>query len=274
MNNNEKNPLETTTYGFGEIIKDAVQRGMKKFLIGIGGSATNDCGAGMAQALGFEFFNNDRKLISDKMNGRLIGEISEIKNCKFEELNQCEFTVACDVKNPLLGNNGAVYNYAKQKGAKKEDLSLLENNIKNLNDAFENDLNKYVKNINGAGAAGGLGAGLAAFLEAKLVSGSKLLLEIVKFEDQIKDADLIITGEGKIDSQTKNGKIISEILYIAKKNEIPVYGICGIYDKSENYDNEFEKIVQLVDFGDSKDTINNPEKYLKMAVDDLPFDFK
>ena len=262
LNDIEKNPLKTTTYGFGEMIMDAIDHGIQNFVFGIGGSATNDGGTGMAQALGYKFYDISNNLIYEKMNGSLIGEISRIAPSNLPELN---IKVACDVKNPLLGKNGATFIYARQKGAK--DLQHLESNMTNLEKCFKKDLGKNVSEIKGSGAAGGLGAGLMAFLDAELVSGSKLVLDSVNFDKIIQDADLIITGEGKFDSQTSDGKIISEIVDRANSNNIPVYSIFGIMDNSGS--EMFEKSIQLIDFANAEETMKNPEKYLEMATREL-----
>ncbi len=270
LNQKDKNPYKTTTYGFGELILDAINKGIRKFILGIGGSATNDGGSGMAQALKFEFYDKSGHKIKDKMNGDLIGNCSEIKSSKIEKiLKQCQFLVACDVSNPLLGKTGAVYTYAKQKGANEEDLPILENNMANLNRLFFSDLNMNVQHAPGSGASGGLGGGLLAFLNAKLVSGSELILDTLDFEDRIKNADLIITGEGKMDFQTLHGKIVSEIVKKAKQNKIPIYGICGILENSDQYLNDFEKVTQLINFSNVKETMKNPEKYIELAVKEL-----
>lgn len=171
--------------------------------------------------------------------------------------------MACDVKNPLLGCYGAVYTYAMQKGANVQELPFLENNLSHLADCWSRDLGKDVVNIPGAGAAGGLGGGLMAFLNAKLVSGAEFLLNVLNFDQQIENADIIITGEGKIDSQTSHGKIISEIMKRANQQNIPIYGICGILEKGFDSDN-FDKIVELSEFGD--DSFRFPDKYIDKAI--------
>jgi len=262
LEEHEKDPLKTSTFGFGEIISDAIGRGIFDFVIGIGGSSTNDAGAGMAQAHGYKFFDSYGQLITDRMNNELLGQLSKITSLNLPKLN---IKVACDVKNPLLGDSGATYTYAKQKGAR--NLEVLEKNMLRLQKLFVNDLQKDIANIPGSGAAGGLGAGLMVFLDAELVSGSKLVLDVLDFDNKINDADLIITGEGKFDSQTEHGKIISEIIVRAKSKNIPVYGIFGIMENSES--KLFEQSIQLVDFADVDETMNNPEKYLKIAVNKL-----
>lgn len=264
LTDDERNPLNTTTYGLGELIKDAIDRGVKTFVLGIGGSATCEGGAGMAQALGARFFDQHGKLLAQPITNRILSkcttvDISELKN----NIAGCEFKVACDVTNPLLGKNGAVYIYGPQKGAGVEELPILEANIAKLHKIFISELGKNVAEISGAGAAGGLGAGLIAFLNARLKSGSKYILNILEFEKRIQTANAIITGEGKIDNQTINGKIISEIINKAEKIGCPVYAICGINELFEQ--NYLKEIVSLVSFADRKSAINEPEEYIKLA---------
>ncbi|MBN2282098.1 MAG: glycerate kinase [Candidatus Marinimicrobia bacterium] len=268
LEDHEKNPLNTTTYGLGEMVLDAINRGINKFVMGIGGSATNDGGAGMAQALGFQFIDRYGKTITAKMTGKLLGKVASIKAPILPLVN---LKVACDVWNPLLGEKGTVYTYAKQKGAEEDDLPILENNLRHLNQLFHHDLCRKIENIPGTGAAGGLGGGLMAFLDAQLVSGSNLVMDTINFDEKIKNADIIITGEGQYDSQTSQGKIVSEILNRAEKNNVPVYGIFG---RMEGPGNEiFNKSVQLVDFATSEETLKYPVKYLKRAVNQLFKDF-
>ncbi len=231
----KQNPLHTTTYGTGQLILDALKSGCRNFIIGIGGSATTDGGSGMAQALGVKFFNKTGKEITYPMNGRLIGKCESFSMDDIHPaVKNSRFTTACDVDNPLLGAKGAVYIYSTQKGATEEMLSILEANMKHFYSIVEHTLDISVIEYPGAGAAGGLGAGLIAFLGAKLKSGVNIVLNVVEFEKQTKDADLIFTGEGKIDSQTPFGKTITGILKIAKKNHIPVIAIAGKVDNDIN----------------------------------------
>ena len=229
-----QNPLYTTTYGTGQLIKDALENGYRKFIISIGGSATTDGGAGMAQALGVDFYDEFGKIINKPMTGELIGKCSDISIDNLHStIKDSNFIIASDVNNSLLGKNGAVYVYASQKGASQNELPILENNMRQFYELVEKKLNVNVKNISGSGASGGLGAGLMAFLGAKVRSGIDIVLDIVKFEKKIQNADFIITGEGKLDIQTINGKTISGILQIARKNNIPVIAIAGIVENEK-----------------------------------------
>lgn len=227
----KRNPLCTTTYGTGELIAAALDRGCREFIIGIGGSATTDCGAGMAQALGVKFLTANGQEIKDLMNGGLMGKVAEIDLTNLRpEIQQSRFTVACDVTNPLLGPQGSAYVYAPQKGATPEIVEELEKNMSVFIDILEATIGKSVRNIPGAGAAGGLGAGLLAFLEAQLKSGVEIVLEASHFSEKIRGADLIFTGEGKIDYQTAFGKTISGVAREAKKQNIPVIAVGGAVD--------------------------------------------
>jgi glycerate kinase len=231
----ERNPLKTTTYGTGQLIKDALDKGYRNFIIAIGGSATNDGGAGMAQALGVKFFNANKQEIADKMCGGNLNKVSSFDlNSIHSAISQSQITIASDVKNPLLGPNGCTYVFSKQKGANSEMIDVLEKNIDHFYSLLEKTTTKVVRDIPGAGAAGGLGAGLLFFLNAQIQSGIEMVMNASKFEEQIKDADLVITGEGKIDNQTAFGKTIAGIAAIAKKQQIPVIAFAGIVDNADN----------------------------------------
>lgn len=227
----KRNPFLTTTYGLGQLICHALDRGIRKFVIGIGGSATTDGGAGMAQALGVKFYDKDGIEIQDFMNGKLNGTC---RNLSIENIHpaiaESEFRVACDVKNPLLGPKGAVYTYSQQKGASVEQLPELERNMTNFNRIIETQFKRNFSDNPGAGAAGGLGAGLMAFLGATLESGIELILDSVQFDRKLSGCDLVITGEGKIDRQTLQGKVVTGVTSRAYKYSIPVIGVCGILD--------------------------------------------
>ncbi len=221
-----RNPLNTTTYGVGEIIKEAIKKGCRNFIVGIGGSATNDCGIGMLQALGFEFYNKENKLVG--LGGKELNEIKYIKtNNRLKELDKCKFRIACDVNNPLYGENGAAYIYGPQKGATEEIVKELDEGLRNFAKVVKSDLNKDIANVEGAGAAGGLGFGFLGFLNAKLESGIKIILDEIKLEESVKDADIVITGEGRLDNQTAMGKAPIGVAKLAKKHNAKVIAIAG-----------------------------------------------
>ncbi|ENY8473769.1 glycerate kinase family protein [Clostridioides difficile] len=221
-----RNPLYTTTYGVGEIIKEAINKGYRNFIVGIGGSATNDAGIGMLQALGFEFYDKNNKLVG--LGGKVLNEIRHIKiENRLKELDECKFKIACDVNNPLFGKNGAAYIYGSQKGATSEIIEELDNGLRNFSKVVKNYLSKDVANVEGAGAAGGLGFAFLAFLNSKLESGIKIILEEIKLEEELKDADFVITGEGRLDNQTAMGKAPIGVAKLAKKYGVKVIGLAG-----------------------------------------------
>lgn len=221
-----RNPLNTTTYGVGEIIKEAIEKGCRNFIVGIGGSATNDCGVGMLQALGFEFYDENDNLVG--LGGKVLKQIKRIKtDNKLKELDDCNFKIACDVNNPLYGENGAAYIYGPQKGATKEIVKELDKGLKNFAEVVNKDLGKDIAHIEGAGAAGGLGFGFLGFLNSKLESGIKIILDEIKLEEVVKDADIVITGEGRLDNQTAMGKAPIGVAKLAKKHGAKVIAIAG-----------------------------------------------
>lgn len=221
-----RNPLNSTTYGVGEIIKEAIEKGCRNFIVGIGGSATNDCGVGMLQALGFEFYDENDNLVG--LGGKVLNQIKRIKtDNKLKELDECNFKIACDVNNPLYGENGAAYIYGPQKGANEEIVKELDKGLKNFAEVVKKDLGKDIADIEGAGAAGGLGFGFLGFLNSKLESGIKIILDEIKLEEVVKDADIVITGEGRLDNQTAMGKAPIGVAKLAKKHGAKVIAIAG-----------------------------------------------
>jgi len=222
----KRNPWLTTTYGTGELIKAALAHGIKKLIIGIGGSATNDGGVGIAQALGVSFFDKAGLEI-----GRGGGALSEIQTIDLSGLitrnTSLSVEVACDVTNPLTGELGASRVYGPQKGATESMILALDQGLKHYAAKIKEYLGKDVNNIAGAGAAGGAGAGLLAFLDANLVKGIELVINHSGLEEKIKAADYIFTGEGSIDQQTAYGKTISGIVTLAQKYNKPVIAFAG-----------------------------------------------
>ena len=224
---NKRNPLITTTYGTGQLIKVALNQECRKMIIGIGGSATNDGGAGMLQALGVKLLDREEKEVG--FGGGELKKIVKIDiSCMDNRLFDIKVLVASDVNNPLCGPQGASRIYGPQKGATPEIIEELDKSLAYFAELIKRDLNKDVKDMPGAGAAGGLGASLMAFLNAELRPGIEIMIEAVKLEQAIKDADLVITGEGKIDSQTIYGKAPIGVAKIAKKYNIPVIAVAAI----------------------------------------------
>jgi glycerate kinase len=222
----ERNPMKTTTYGTGQLIKAALDYGSRKLIIGIGGSATNDGGTGMAQALGVRFLDAEGKEIG--FGG---GELSRIAKIDVSGLDprvkEAEIVVACDVKNVLCGPQGASAVYGPQKGATPEMVKILDENLRHLAWIIKRDLGKDVLEVPGSGAAGGLGAALIAFLDARMKPGIEIIMEITKFEKKLKEADMVITGEGSTDSQTLYGKVPLGIGRMACKWRKPLVCISG-----------------------------------------------
>lgn len=222
----ERNPLRTSTYGTGEMIVDAIKRGCRKFLVGIGGSATNDGGTGMLRALGFRFLDAEgNELIG---GGEILERIDQIDaSTARAELAECEFIVACDVTNPLYGPEGAAYVFAPQKGADAAMVERLDLGLRNYARAIERFNGVQVDAIAGAGAAGGLGGGFKALLGARLEPGIDMVLNAMQFSKIIAGSDLVITGEGRIDRQTTMGKAPSGVLREATAQGIPTIAIGG-----------------------------------------------
>lgn len=221
-----RNPLLTTTYGTGELILDAISKGCIKIILGLGGSATNEGGAGMASALGVKFLDESGYDIG--MGG---GELGRIKNIDVSRIDprvaNVEIIAAFDVDNPLCGEKGASRVFGLQKGADEKMIELLDKNLLHYSEVIEKTLSKSIGEIPGAGAAGGLGAGLVTFCGAKLRKGIEIILEMAGAEEKIKAADVVITGEGRLDGQTIYGKLPVGIAAIAGKYGKPVFAICG-----------------------------------------------
>lgn len=222
----KRNPLNTTSYGVGELIKAALDRGAHNFIIGLGGSSTNDGGIGMAQALGAEVRSASGRSLP--FGGR---ELAEIENIALENidprLHSCTFTIVSDVRNELLGEAGATYVYGRQKGANSTMLEQLENGMKRYASILERDVAQGVSHIEGAGAAGGLGAAFYAFLKADLRPGINYMIELMELEKEIAKADFVFTGEGKIDAQTLSGKVAFGLAQLAQKYEVPLLAFVG-----------------------------------------------
>lgn len=226
LSQEERNCMYTTTYGIGELIIDAIHKGASKIILGIGGSATCDAGIGMAHALGYDFSDKQGNVLSP-IGANLI-DVAHINDSRvLPELQNITFLVACDVTNPLYGPNGSAHIYASQKGASEDEVLLLDKGLRNYATVVNRYVNSNVQEIEGGGAAGGMGVGSSVFLKATLTSGIDLIKELAAFEEAIQGADWIITGEGQLDEQTISGKTISGVLETAKKYKIPVAAFCG-----------------------------------------------
>lgn len=222
----KKNPMSATTYGVGEMIRDAMDKGCRDFIIGIGGSATNDGGIGMLRALGYEFTDENGEDAGE--GGQALSKVAAIhKGGVCEELKECRFRIACDVNNPLCGTNGATYVYGPQKGVTDEIKASLDAGMAHFAKVTAEEFGKDFAQTPGAGAAGGLGFAFLSYLDAKLTPGIELILHAVGLEEEIKEADIVITGEGKLDHQTAMGKAPAGVAKLAKKYGARVIAFAG-----------------------------------------------
>ncbi|EPX3983635.1 glycerate kinase [Vibrio cholerae] len=222
----QRDPKLTTSFGTGELIRHALDQGVTKLIIGLGGSATNDGGVGMLAALGARFTNADGDPI--QLTGGGLRELTHIDLQDFDpRLQNCDILVACDVNNPLCGDKGASAVFGPQKGATPEDVQLLDGALRQFGLLTEKVTGKMVLESAGAGAAGGMGAALLAYAQAILRPGIEIVLETVQLAHQVSDADLVITGEGRIDSQTVHGKTPMGVAKVAKRFDVPVLALCG-----------------------------------------------
>lgn len=232
-----RNPLIATTYGVGEMIKDAIKRGCRHFIIGIGGSATTDGGVGMLTALGYRFLDQSGAQIEPGIIG--LGKLAEIRrDTVLPELEQCRFTIACDVNNPLYGENGAVYIYGKQKGVKAADRQRLDVMMQNYAQRTKALLGKDFAAYDGAGAAGGMGFACLSYLNAELRPGIEVVLTVTELEQYIQAADFVVTGEGRLDLQTAMGKAPIGVAKLAKKHGARVIAFAGALTDEAAHCNE------------------------------------
>lgn len=230
LNEKERNPLFTSTYGTGLLIKDAIQKGANKIILGLGGSVTNDAGTGILSALGFQFI--DKKGLSLKPTGENLLLIKKI--IPPPSIPGIKFQIASDVQNVLFGPLGAAHVYAPQKGANHEQVELLDKGLRNFAAVVKDETGKDVAAFSGSGAAGGIAAGLMAFFEIQMKRGVEMIMEAGGVEGKFTGAGLIITGEGKIDNQSGEGKVVGHIAELAKRYTIPCIAFCGITDLKES----------------------------------------
>ena len=221
----ERDPLETSTFGFGELIRDALNKGAKEIYLAIGGSATNDGGTGALRALGWRFLSNGKEL---EGKGKDLKKITRIdKHNADSRIADTRFVVLCDVNNPLTGPNGATYVYGPQKGAGEVKKEKLEQGMCHYRELLIEDTKQDPNEIPGAGAAGGIGAAFALYLHAEMTSGCEAILNILDFDKKLKGVDYLVTGEGKVDEQTASGKLVSVIAEHCQKAEVPCAVLCG-----------------------------------------------
>lgn len=224
LQTSEQDVMKTSTYGMGQAIHHAMENGVRKFIVGIGGSATNDVGAGMAQALGYTLHGLDNA----KANGSNLNLVTGIELSEHHELLQeCEFRIACDVRNPLFGSNGCSYIFSPQKGASAEQVQILEKNVEHFANILDQMTDTSFRDFPGVGAAGGIGYLFKSLLGAELVPGAELILDAIQFDTIIQNADLVITAEGALDSQTAEGKLPQIVAQKSQNLGIPCIALCG-----------------------------------------------
>ncbi len=264
------NPLKASTYGTGFLIRQLACSGVENIILGIGGSATNDGGFGCLAALGFEFYDKNGEALIP--SGENLEKVFDIYSGKVPEcVKRLKIQIACDVTNPLLGDEGATYIYGPQKGADTNALRILENGMLNYANAVAKCSGKDLRNLSGAGAAGGLGYGLASFFNAKLQKGAEIVLEYAGYEDKLKNADLVITGEGRIDNQTAFGKLPQIVSSKAKESNVKCIAIAG----SSTADEEslkamgISKVYQLTDYAPLEECMSNTKGVLKNVLIDV-----
>ncbi len=264
------NPLKASSYGTGVLIKQLAEEGIGSIILGLGGSATNDGGIGCLAALGFEFFNSKNEPLAPA--GENLINISRIDSRKVSErVKNLKLTIACDVTNPLLNETGATYVYGRQKGADDAMLLFLENGMKNYARIVSDFCKKDFSNEQGAGAAGGMGFGLISFLNAEMKKGAELVLEYSDYENKLKDADLVITGEGQLDSQTEFGKLPQ----IAAKNAlnanvkcIAVAGSCTA-NKESLKRTGIDSVFELINYESLEKCMTDTENVVRTVFEDI-----
>ena len=267
----KRNPLFTSTFGTGEMIKAALDHGATKIIIGLGGSVTNDAGAGMAQALGAKFLNQNGQAV--EQGGGQLDQVYTIDLLDLDvRLKNTEILIASDVNNPLCGENGASHVFAPQKGARPEIVGILDRNLNYFADLIKQQLDIDVKHIAGAGAAGGLGFGLMVFAAAKIRSGVEMIIEETQLAEKIVYADYVFTGEGGIDFQTKFGKTPFGVAQVAKRLNKPVIACAGYIGEGieELYVEGFTAILGIVDgVCDLQTALKNGEKNLERTCENV-----
>lgn len=265
----ERNCMHTTTYGTGEMIADAVNKGATEIYLFIGGSATNDGGIGIAAAMGYSFYDESNNLLLPI--GENLCYIDKIDDSElFFNTENVHFKVVCDVDNPLYGGNGAAHIYAAQKGANTDEIKLLDAGLRIFASQLKIQNYPDISEVPGAGAAGGTGGGMIAFFDANLISGVDTFFEIIQFEEALKDCDLVITGEGKIDAQTLQGKVISGVSNLARKYNIPIIAVCGVTEKNMKERLGLKNIYTVLDYSKSvEDAMQNAAKKLEQIGEEI-----
>ncbi len=257
----ERNPMVTSTIGTGLMIKDALDRGLKKIYLFIGGSSTNDAGIGIAKAMGFDFL--DKYGVALNPIGSNLGKIYKIENKSLYNFENIEITVLCDVTNPMHGPNGAAFTYAAQKGANNQDIISLDEGLKNYSSILKSHLNIDHSDQSGMGAAGAVSASLVGLLNANLHNGFEMLAHITRLEDAIKESDFVITGEGKVDLTSFQGKVVGNIVEICNKYQTPCGIIGGILENINSSDVKINFQKSIISIAtDLDDAMTSTEHFL------------
>lgn len=277
LSDEKRNPYKTSTRGIGKLIKLLLEKGIKNFYIGLGGSATNDCGLGMLHELGIRFLDFEDNFC---ING--IDDLSKVEKIDLSRINEylkeATFNLICDVDNPLYGKSGATYIYSKQKGLKEEEFEIVDQYIKNFSKIVNNLNGKNFHNLSGSGAAGGLAYAFLSFTKADLIKGSQFFIDYLNLESKLEKIDLLITGEGKLDSQSFRGKAPIEVAKVAKKFNKKVMFLAGNIDDEDIEKNSFDEFNKYVDFSFSINRnilsekildINNAKKQLELTTKEI-----
>jgi len=270
LDKQEQNPLHTSTYGTGLQIKHAIDKGAKKIILGLGGSATNDAGMGILAALGFQFFDRNDQLLLP--GGKNLLWVERIAPPSF--VPPIKFEIACDVQNKMHGPDGAAYIYASQKGANDDEIKQLDEGLKHFAGILKKQSGKDVSEIPGTGAAGSVAAGLMSSFDVSLKEGTTMIIKASGIEKELKNTDWLITGEGKLDKQSKEGKVVDAIAKLGARYQIPVIACCGITDLDKNEEKKMG-LKAVLSLAESKNAINdsikNAKQWLRQKiVTDIP----
>lgn len=270
----EQNPMRTSSFGTGELIVDAINKGAKLVNLFVGGSSTNDAGLGMASALGYKFKDNNNKLL--KPIGENLNRVTKIENPKQISFDNIEFNILTDVTNPLFGINGAAHVFAKQKGATDSEIIELDNGLMSFSKIIYSSVGIDISQIQGSGAAGGIGAGAMVFCNAKILSGISFILDKLDLNNNVAQSDFIITGEGKLDSQTLDGKVVHGIIELCKQHNKHIGILCGENTLSDIELTKIEPILikSIVNSEiEKEEAIKNAELYLRKRSEELISDY-
>lgn len=264
LDEEERNPTQTTTIGTGQLLVDAISKGYENIYLFLGGSATNDAGMGIAQALGFRFLDDRQNELAPI--GASLSEVSSISYRETVDLSNIGITLLCDVTNPLYGADGAAYVYASQKGASADEIVELDTGLKNINDVIYHWSGKDMNQVPGSGAAGGIAATLVGLCGADIENGFNAIARLTRLDQKISQSDLVISGEGKLDSQSLSGKVIDGVASLCKLNKKPIILVVGHNElKSKNLNGlNILKVCAITDItSDSVDAMNNASHYLE-----------